>query len=354
MSGAFLKNLRRRPSRARLVALLAAGVSMGAIAAPAAADPVADFYAGRPINMIISTGVGGGLDANARLVARHWGNHIPGKPTITPRNMTGAGHLQATNFMYMQAPRDGTHVGAILPSFALYQIIDGKGAQYDSRRFRWIGASDVDNMNVYVWHTAGVRSIADARAKEVLMGGTGAGSYTILFPTLMNNLLGTKFKMIPGYKSTNEIHIAMERGEVQGRAGNFFSSLKSGNPDWLRDRKIDLIAQIGADRDPEFPDVPLLHELAPDAQAARIMRLFSGEIAMGRSYLTTPDTPDDRLAALRKGFMATMKDPAFLDEAKKASIDVRPLGPERLEAILEDIMSTPPDLLEKAKQARGL
>lgn len=340
--------------RAHVRVVIAAGFGAGLLATPAAADPVADFYAGRPINMIISTGVGGGLDANARLVARHWGNHIPGKPTITPRNMTGAGHLQATNFMYMQAPRDGTHVGAILPSFALYQIIDGKGAQYDSRRFRWIGASDVDNMNVYVWHTAGVRSIADARAKEVLMGGTGAGSYTILFPTLMNNLLGTKFKMIPGYKSTNEIHIAMERGEVQGRAGNFFSSLKSGNPDWLRDRKIDLIAQIGADRDPEFPDVPLLHELAPDAQAARIMRLFSGEIAMGRSYLTTPDTPDDRLAALRKGFMATMKDPAFLDEAKKASIDVRPLGPERLEAILEDIMSTPPDLLEKAKQARGL
>ena len=144
----FLSGLRRA----------ALGVALSALAfGGSLADPVADFYAGRQLNMIISTGVGGGLDANARLVARHWGNHIPGKPTITPRNMTGAGHLQATNFMYMQAPRDGTHVGAILPSFALYQIIDGKGAQYDSRRFRWIGASDVDNMNVYVWHTAGVR-----------------------------------------------------------------------------------------------------------------------------------------------------------------------------------------------------
>jgi len=334
-------------------AFLATALGLAACAS-AQADPVADFFAGRQLNMIISTGVGGGLDANARLVARHWGNHIPGKPTITPRNMTGAGHLQATNFMYTQAPRDGSHIGAILPSFALYQLIDGKGAQYDSRRFRWIGASDVDNMNVYVWHAAGVRSFADAKTKEVLMGGTGAGSYTILFPTLMNNLLGAKFKMIPGYKSTNEIHIAMERGEVQGRAGNFFSSLKSGNPDWLRDRKIDLIAQIGADRDPEFPDVPLLHELAAEPDAARILRLFSGEIAMGRSYLATPDTPEDRLAALRKSFMETMRDPAFLDEAKRASIDVRPLPAERLEAILEDIMTTPADLLEKARQARGL
>ncbi|MDB5569801.1 MAG: tripartite tricarboxylate transporter family receptor [Hyphomicrobiales bacterium] len=324
-----------------------------AIATPGAADSVSDFYAGKSLNLIISTGVGGGLDANARLVARHLGAHVPGKPSVVPRNMTGAGHLQATNFMYNQAPRDGTHIGAILPSFALYQIIDGKGAQYDSRRFNWLGASDVDNMNLYVWSTAGVKTVEDAKRKEVLMGATGAGSYTVLFPTLMNNLLGTKFKNVAGYKSTNEIHLAMERGEVQGRAGNFFSSLKSGNADWLRDGKIDILVQIGAERDPDFPNVPLLHELAPNEEAARILRLFSGEIAMGRSYLTTPDVPADRLAALQAAFAATMRDPAFLDEARKASIDVRPLGPERLKAILDDIMSTPPDLLEKAKDARG-
>jgi tripartite-type tricarboxylate transporter receptor subunit TctC len=324
-----------------------------ALIAPAVADAVSDFYSGKSINMIISTGVGGGLDANARMVARHIGNQIPGRPSVVPRNMTGAGHLQATNFMFNQAPRDGTHIGAILPSFALYQLIDGKGAQYDSRKFNWIGSSDVDNMNVYVWHAANVRSAEDAKRTEVLMGGTGAGSYTILFPTLMNNLLGTKFKMVPGYKSTNEIHLAMERGEVQGRAGNFFSSLKSGNADWLRDKKIDLIAQIGAARDADFPNVPLLQELAPNEEAARIIRLFSAEIAMGRSYLTTPDTPADRLAALQKAFDATMRDPGFLDEAKKAAIDVRPLKAAQLQAILDDIMSSPADLLEKAKDARG-
>jgi tripartite-type tricarboxylate transporter receptor subunit TctC len=349
-----LLTARKVTRKSRIIRSAALQAFLGlALGAPAIADSVSDFYSGKSLNMIVSTGVGGGLDANARMVARHIGNHIPGRPSVVPRNMTGAGHLQATNFMFNQAPRDGTHIGAILPSFALYQLIDGKGAQYDSRKFNWIGSSDVDNMNVYVWHAANVRSVDDAKRTQVLMGGTGAGSYTILFPTLMNNLLGTKFKMVPGYKSTNEIHLAMERGEVQGRAGNFFSSLKSGNSDWLRDKKIDLIAQVGAARDVDFPNVPLLHELAPNPEAARIMRLFSAEIAMGRAYLTTPDTPADRLAALQKAFDATMADPGFLEEAKKAAIDVRPLKAAQLQAILDDIMSSPPELLVKAKDARG-
>ena len=319
----------------------------------AQADPVADFYAARQVNLIISTGVGGGLDANARLVARDMPKHIPGKPTIVSRNMPGAGHVQATNFMHNQAPKDGTHIGAILPSFILYQLIDGRGAQYDSRNFQWLGSSDVDNMNVYVWHATPVRTIDDVKKTEVLMGGTGAGSYTILFPTLMNNLLGTRFKMVAGYKSTNEIHLAMERGEVQGRAGNFFSSLKSGNADWLRDRKIALLAQIGETRDPEFADVPLLQELTSDKEAQTIFRLFSAEIAMGRAFLTTPGVPAERLAALRRAFEATMKDEAFLAEAKTSGMDVRPLPADAVARIANDILATPKPLLDRAAEIRG-
>lgn len=328
-------------------------VGLAALGAPAAADPVRDFYAGRTVNLIISTGAGGGQDTNARLVARHMTRHIPGQPAIVPRNMPGAGHVQATNFMYNQAPRDGSHIGAILPSFILYRLIDGRGAQYDPARFNWIGSSDVDNMNVYVWSTTPVKSVEDARRVEVLMGGTGVGSYTVLFPTLMNNLLGTKFKVVPGYKSTNEIHLAMERGEVQGRAGNFFSSLRSSNPDWLRDGRIVLLAQIGERRDPEFKDLPLLQELTSDPEAQQIMRLFSAEIAMGRAFLTTPDVPEDRLAALRAAFEATMKDPAFMAEAKTAGIDVRPLGAAELSSIARNIAETPKALIEKAAAARA-
>lgn len=322
-------------------------------AAHAQSGAVAEFYAGKPMTLIVSTGAGGGLDANARLVARHMGKHIPGKPSIVVRNMPGAGHIQATNFMHTQAPKDGSHIAAILPSFVLYQLIDGRGAQYDTRNFNWLGSSDVDNMNVYVWHAASVKSIEDAKRTEILMGGTGAGSYTVLFPTLMNNLIGTKFKIVSGYKSTNEIHLAMERGEVQGRAGNFFSSLKSQNADWLRDGKINLIAQVGEKRDPEFPNVPLLQELTTDAEAKQIFRLFSAEIAMGKAYLTTPDTPKDRLDALRRAFDATMQDASFLTEAKSSAIEVRPLNADAVSRIANEILATPKALVERAAQVRG-
>jgi tripartite-type tricarboxylate transporter receptor subunit TctC len=338
----------------RLKTQLAAFVALGLLAAagPASADAISDFYAGKSITLIISTGVGGGIDANARLVARYWGNHIPGKPTIVPKNMTGAGHLQATNFMYNVAPKDGTTIAAILPSFVLYQKIDGKGAQYDAGKFLWIGASDVDNMNLYVWHTVPVKTVADAKKQQVTMGGTGAGSYTTLWPSLMNNLLGTKFKMVMGYQSTAEIHLAMERGEVQGRAGNFFSSLRSQNPDYLRDHKITLLAQFGAEPDPDFKDVPLLTDLAQNAEQRQIFALFSGELALGRPYLTTPGVPADRLAALRKSFDETMQDPAFRAEAAKADIGVHPQSADKLKSISDAILNTPPALIDKAKAAK--
>lgn len=333
--------------------LAAAFAGAAALASPAAADALADFYTGKTVNLIISTGAGGGLDANARLVARHMGRHIPGRPPIVARNMPGAGHIQATNFMHTQAPKDGTYIGAILPSFILYQLIDGRGAQYDSRNFNWLGSSDVDNMNLYVWHTTPVKNVEDVKRTEVLMGATGAGSYTILFPTLMNNLIGTRFRIVSGYKSTNEIHLAMERGEVQGRAGNFFSSLKSGNADWLRDGRIRLLAQIGEERDPDFADIPLLQELTNDADAKQIFRLFSAEIAMGRAFLTTPEVPADRLAGLRRAFDATMADEAFIAEAKAAQMDVRPLKADALSKIANEIAATPKALIERAAAVRG-
>jgi tripartite-type tricarboxylate transporter receptor subunit TctC len=317
----------------------------------ARADAISDFYTGKTLTLIISTGVGGGVDANARMVAKHMTNHIPGKPTIVPKNMTGAGHLQATNYMYNVAPKDGTSLAAILPSFVIYQIIDGKGAQYDARRFLWIGASDVDNQNMYTWAAANIKSVDDAKKREVLMGGTGAGSYTTLWPILMNNLLGTKFKMVMGYKATTEIHLAMQRGEVQGRAGNYFSSLRSQNPDWLRDKKINFLAQIGSEKDPDFMDVPLLTDLAQNDEQRQIFKLFSGEIGLGRPIITTPDVPAARLAALRKAFQETVDDPAFREDAKKADLGVHPLSADKLKAISEGILDTPSAMVEKGKIA---
>ncbi len=319
----------------------------------AKADSVSDFYAGKTISLIISTGVGGGVDTNARIMAKHLGDHIPGNPSVVPKNMTGAGHLQDTNYLYAQAARDGTFIGAILPAFVGYQVLDGRGAQYDARNFNYLGSSDVENANLYTSSSVGVKTIEEIQTREVLMGATGAGSWTMLYPTLLNNLLGYKFKIVSGYKSTNEIHLAMERGEVFGRAGNFFSSLKSQNPDWLPNKKIDMLMQIGAVRDPEWPDLPLLTDLATNDEQRAIFKLFSAEVALGRVFLTTPGVPADRLAALRKAFEETLRDPAYIEDARKVEMQVRPLTHEQVKALADEIVNLPPDVIAKAKAAMG-
>ena len=331
---------------------LAALAALGPIGL-AKADGVSDFYAGMSISLIISTGVGGGVDTNARLIAKHLGNHIPGAPGVVPKNMTGAGHLQATNYLYAQAARDGTFLGAILPTFVGYQVLDGRGAQYDARNFNYLGSSDVENANLYTWSSLGVKRIEEVRTREVLMGATGAGSYTMLYPTLLNNMLGYKFKIVAGYKSTNEIHLAMERGEVSGRAGNFFSSLKAQNPDWLPGKKIDMLLQFGSVRDPEWPDLPLLTDLATNDEQRAIFKLFSAEVALGKIYLTTPGVPADRLAALRKAFEETLRDPAYIEDARKVEMQVRPLTHQQVKTLADEIVNLPADLIAKAKVAMG-
>ena len=332
-------------------ALLVASCALALSASLARADAVSDFYTGKSVTLIVSTGVGGGVDTNARLVAKYLGNHLPGKPSVIVKNMTGAGHLQATNFLYTQAPKDGTHIGAILPAFVGYQVLDGRGALYDARNFNFLGSSDVENANLYTWSALGITSIEEIKQRDVLMGATGAGSYTMLYPTLLNNILGYKFKVVSGYKSTNEIHLAMERGEVSGRAGNFFSSLKSQNADWLANRKINILLQIGETRDPEWPQVPLLTELATNDEQKQIFKLFSAEIALGRVFITTPGVPADRLEALRTAFEKVMKDPGYLEDMRVAEMQVRPLPHKRAKELADEIVNMPAALIEKAKAA---
>lgn len=343
---------RQTRMRAHMLALTCPALALFVALAPAHAQSPAEFYKGKTVQIIVSTGAGTGHDTGVRLVAKYLPNHIPGKPTVITKNMPGGGHVLAANYVHNNAARDGTTLGAILPAFVLHQVIDGRGVKYDAGKFIWIGSSLVDNMNLYVWHTAGIKSLDDVMKREVVMGATGAGSYTALFPTVLNNILGTKFKVVPGYQTTGQIHIAMERGEVQGRAGNFFSSLKTNNPDWIRDNKVDIIMQIGVDRDPEFKDIPLMTELGKTEDQKRVLALFSGEIAMGRAFLTTPDVPADRVATLRKAFMDTMKDPAFLAEAAKIDLPVRPTDHARLASIVQSILSTPPQLVARARKAK--
>jgi tripartite-type tricarboxylate transporter receptor subunit TctC len=325
---------------------------VAAVLAPAPAAAQADFYKGKTIDLVISTGVGGGLDANARVVARHLADHIPGNPTIVPRNMPGAGHIRAANFVFSQAPKDGTVIATFIPVFVLAQVLDrSKGIQFDPASFNWLASTSSSNTTVYTWHTANIRSVADATKREVLMGGTGVGSYTIIYPSIMNSVLGTRFKLVTGYQSTAEIGLAMERGEVEGRAGNNFNSLKAESAEWLKSGKIVLISQIGLERDAEYSDLPLLTDLAKSDEDRQVLKLFSTDVVIGRPFVTSPGVPAERVALLRKAFDEMMKDPAYLDDSSKAALDVTPVAGARIQTMVADLVHTPADIVTRAKLA---
>lgn len=317
--------------------------------ASARADAVSDFYSGKSITLIISTGEGDGQDKTARIIGRHWTNHIPGKPVMVPKNMPGAGNLRAANFIYDQAPKDGTAIAAIIPSFVLQQILGGAGVGYDADKMQWLGSSNTSNPTIYVWHTTGVKTIEDATKKEILMGGTGAGSNSVLYPTIFNNMLGTKFKVIMGYRSTGEVILATERGEVQGRAGETFNVLMANEADWLRDKKINILVQIGREKEKGFENVPLATEFAKDQASRDVLQVFSDVIALGRPYLAPPGIPADRLAALRAAFDAAMKDPALLADAEKARLDISPTSGAKLQAVVAGMIKTNAEVLARIK-----
>jgi tripartite-type tricarboxylate transporter receptor subunit TctC len=337
-------------SAANVIALtlLCGGIPVGA--KPAVAE--ADFYRGKTIELIISTGVGGGLDANARIVARHLGNHIPGHPTILPKNMPGAGHLRAANYVYSQAPKDGTAIGTFIPIFVMAQVLErSKNIQFDPTNFQWLVSTSSSNSTVYVWHTSGVTTLEDAMRRQVLMGATGVGSYTAIYPTVMNSLLGTKFKLVTGYQSAAEVGLAMERGEIQGRAGNNLNSLKVENHEWIKNGKINLLTQIGIGRDPEFPQVPLLIEFAKTDEDRRILRFFSTDTVVGRPFVTPPGVPSERVALLRRAFNDMLKDPAFRKDMNSAGLDLTPVQGAEIQRIVGELINTPAHIVAKAKAA---
>ena len=311
-----------------------------------------DFFAGKTMTIIVSTGAGGSYYQVAQSFSRHMPKYIPGNPTMIVKAMPGAGNVLATNFLHNIAPKDGTTIGTINNSIPLHQVLDGKGVHYDSRNFNWLGSTGTYNSVAYIWHTAGIKTLKEVMEKEVILGGTGIGSSIVIYPTVMNNLLGTKFKIVLGYKSTMEIDIAMERGEVQARTGSY-TALVSEHPDWLKDKKVVILAQIGGKKDPLLPDVPLMTDFAKNDEDRQIIQLISSPIALGRPYLTPPQIPADRLAILRKAFDATLRDKGFLDEAKKMDIDIDPVSGEEITKTVMDTIKAPPAVIAKAKTFMG-
>jgi tripartite-type tricarboxylate transporter receptor subunit TctC len=317
------------------------------LATPALAQQsVESFYRGKTIDLYIGLSAGGGYDLYARLIARYMGDHLPGKPRINPRNMAGAGSRVAINFMHNVAPKDGLAIATADQAMAVQQAVGEPGILFDARNFGWIGNPIVDNNVVVAWGASGVRSIADATTKEIAIGATGYNTSS-QYPRALNFVAGTKFRIIMGYPGANEINLAMENGEVQGRGSNSWSSYKAQKPDWLRDRKINVLVQVGLTREPDLPDVPLLVDLATNDLDRAALKLLSAPPTVGRPIFTTPGIPAERLNALRGAFDDTMKDPAFLDEAKRAGLDIDPVSGVKLQDITAEIVASPREVTER-------
>jgi len=313
-----------------------------ASAMPAAADAVSDFYSGKTINMIVASGPGGGYDLYARTLVRHYARHIPGNPTIIVQHQPGGGGIVAANSVYGVARRDGTAMGLLASSTFLLNAVGDKNTTFDNLKFTFIGNMNEEVDTCSVWHTTGIKSVEDIKAREVIIGTAGPGSNSQTFPLGMNSVLGTKFKTIPGYQGGAQIRTtAMERGELQGTCGIFVSTMRAQFPKQLASGDLKVILQMGLSRHPSFKDVPNALELATDADGRAALELLFAQLALGRPVLGPPEIPADRAAALQKGFDATMADPQFLADATKSRVELRWFGAARMKEVMERMMAAP-------------
>ncbi len=313
---------------------------------------VESFYKGKQIDLVIGYTPGGGYDTYARLVARHMINFIPGAPSIIPRNMPGGGSRVATAYVFRIAPKDGSVLATADQSLSLQQAVGDKTIQFDTTKLIYIGNPSAENNVTATWFTSGIKTIEDAMAKEAPMGATG-GSTSSQYPKAMNALIGTKFKIILGYPGGNDINLAMEKGEVAGRGSNSWASYKSTRPDWLRDKKINILVQIGLRKAPDLPDVPLLMDLAKTESDRAVLKLLSSPATIGRPIFTTPGVPEERVKALRAAFDQMVKDPAFVEDAKRAGMELDPVSGEELQKIVTEIMATPKETADRLASIIG-
>jgi len=302
-------------------------------------DEVEAFYRGRSVDMVIGFSAGGGYDLYARLVAQFMGEHIPGRPRIVSRNMAGAGSRTAAGYVAAIAPRDGSVLATASQSLPLEQAL-GSQQKFDVLKFIYIGNPVQENNAMVAWAASGVRSMDDARTREVTVGSTGDDPSTH-YPKVLNALLGTRFRIITGYPGGQDINLAMERGELDARGSSGAMEWKSNRADWLRDGKVHVLMQVGLTRAAFLPDAPLLLELARSAQDKSVFSLLSASIAVGRQIFTTPDVPARRVEALRNAFNATMRDPAFIAAANKQNFDLSPVDGESVQRIVRDVATAP-------------
>jgi tripartite-type tricarboxylate transporter receptor subunit TctC len=336
-------------------AVLAAAVSLGLVCAtPSQAASADQFYAGRNLTMYLSAGAGGIYTAYANAFAPHFSAHIPGKPRVLIDYMNGAGGLRAMNFLNTTAPRDGSVIGLVHASLPFAPLYGIQGARFDSMKMNWIGAMDSSPGICVAWHQSPIKVWEDLFKREFIVGGSGAGSQMEILPQVINKLFGTKIKVISGYPGGNDVFLAMERGEVQGRCGSIISGINATRPDWFSQKKVSVPIQIGMTRNRLFPDVPALGELAKDEHTRQVLQLVLSPMDMFGPIVAPPGVPAERVAVLRAAYQAAMNDPKFRADAARLKLDVAEVSHDRIAGLLKTAYAMPPTAITAAREAMNL
>lgn len=335
-----------------------AGLGLAAVAiasGPAlAADAVADFYSRTQVTFLVTTPPGGGNGLIALLLSKHLSRFIPGHPVMVQNFMAGAGGVKGTNWMYNVAPKDGSVIGMPVASVPIAQyVVQAAGVKFDLPKFTWLGTVSRMTNVLTVWHDAPAKTIDDARKREIIVGASGKLSWFYIEPTLMNALLGTKFKIVTGYSGSHNMNLAMERGEVQAR-DQHWQSLMGERPDWVRDKQVRVLVQTGLVSIPQLKGVPQFIDLVKTEREKRMVKLMHATPTLGRSIFAPPGIPADRAAALRKAVADMIKDPAFIADMKAKDQDVTPASAEELQAFLNEIGSIPKAEIDAIRQLLGL
>jgi tripartite-type tricarboxylate transporter receptor subunit TctC len=325
---------------------LAASIALIGVAA---ANDIADFYKGRGVSLVIGYSVGGGYDAYARLLARYIGEHIPGEPSIIPQQMTGAGSLRSANYIYSVAAKDGSVFGTFSRSMGIAPLFGQ--AQFDSRKFTWLGSVTDDNTTCVTSRASPIKNWSDFLSKPSKLGGLGADADPDIWALLYKNVFGAKVQLVTGYPGTNDVTLAMERGEVDGLCGLSWSTIKTRHQDWLANHSVNIIVQAALKKEPEMAAVPLATDLATNNEQLQIIKLLLTSQAMARPFAAPPEIPQERKAALIAAFDATMADRAFLVEAQKLNFEVHSVGAATIDSLLADVYATPKDVIAKAAKA---
>ncbi len=340
--------------KAVVCAAVAAGAVTIGFGRDAAAQSVESFYKGKTITVLIGYAPGGLYDITARLLSRHMYRHIPGQPTMVPQNLPGSGSIKTILNLYNVAPKDGTSVGVVARSYAIDPIFNPINEKYDPVNFKPIGSTSSEVSVAVTWYTSPVKTFDDLFTHEIATGSTGMTDDTGRFPLLAKNLTGAKIKIVTGYPGGNDVTMALEKGEVEGRFGWSWGSIKVRSRDWLEQKKINIILQMAIKKAPDLPNVPFIMDYAKTDLDKQALELLFAPQAAAWPMIAPPGIPADRLAALRKAFLDTMKDPAFVAEANKLKVEIDPMSGEEMEALVKRILSFPPSVVERATALTSL